>query len=169
MPSQASRILTPEQVVTLLAETPTRIAALTATRGPAELTTSSKCDEWSANQVLAHLRACADVWGECIATIIAGDRPTLQAVSPRTWIKQTDYFLQEFQSSLDAFNAQRSHLLAVLEPLSPEGWSRAATVLGAGRPLKWTVLSYAQRLASHEHPHIKQIERIVTTVRNVAL
>jgi hypothetical protein len=131
------------------------------------LHTSPNLDAWSANQVLAHLRACADVWGDAIATIIAADRPTLQAVSPRTWIKRTDYLEQEFLSSLGIFTAQRSHLLAVLEPLPPDGWSRAATVLGAGRPLEWTVLLYAQRLASHERSHIEQIERIVTTVCNM--
>ena len=164
MPSQASRSLTTQQVLTLLAETPTRIAVLTAGLAPAELYTSPNLDEWSANQVLAHLRACAEVWGNAIAAIIAEDRPTLQAVNPRTWINQTDYLQQEFRSSLDAFAAQRSNLLAVLEPLPPEGWSRAATVLGAGRPLERTVLDYAQWLASHERPHIKQIERIVNAL-----
>jgi hypothetical protein len=156
-------------VLTLLAETPTRIDALTASLTPAELNTSPNVDAWSAHQVLAHLRACADVWGDAIATIIAVDGPTLRAVSPRTWIKQTDYLQQEFRSSLDAVAAQRSHLLAVLEPLPPEGWSRAGTVLGAGRPFQWTVLFYAQRLASHERSHLGQITRIVTTVHNKTL
>jgi hypothetical protein len=162
VPSQASRSLTTQQVLTLLAATPPRLAALTASLAPAQLKTSPNLDEWSANEVLAHVRACADVWGGAIAAIIAQDRPTLRAVNPRTWIKRTDYLEQEFHSSLEAFTAQRSTLLAVLEPLPAEGWSRAATVLGGGRPLELTVLSYAQRLARHERPHIKQIERIVT-------
>ena len=157
MPSRASRPLTTQQVLTLLAETPTRIAALTAGLAPAELHTSPTLDQWSANQVLAHLRACADVWGDCIAAIIAKDQPTLQAANPRTWIKQTDYLKQEFRSSLDAFAAQRSNLVAVLELLLPEGWSRAATVLGAGRPLERTVLYYAQWLASHECPQSSRL------------
>jgi hypothetical protein len=169
VPSQASRSLTTQQVLTLLTETPTRIAALSAGLAPAELTTSPNVDEWSANQVLAHLRACADVWGDAIAAIIAQDQPTLQAVNPRTWIKQADYLKQEFSSSLDAFAAQRSHLWAVLEPLPPEGWSRAATVLGAGRPLERTVQYYAQWLAGHERPHIKQIERIVNTLHRMTM
>jgi len=164
VPSQASQLLTPQQVLTLLAETPIRIGALTASLAPADLKTSPKVDEWTAHQVLAHLRACADVWGDAIATIVAEDEPTLRAVSPRTWIKQTDYLQQEFQSLLEVFAAQRSHLVALLEPLPPEGWSRTATVLGAGRALQWTVLHYAQRLVDHERAHIRQIEHIVTTV-----
>lgn len=36
---------------------------------------------------------------------------------------------------------------------------------GAGKPLVRTVLSYAQWLARHERPHVKQIEHIVNTMR----
>ena len=157
--------LTIEQVLTLLAAAPTRLTAMTSSLAPAQLRSSLIPDEWSANDVLAHLRACADVWGDSIATIIAEDRPTIRAVNPRTWITRTDYLDLDFQPSLHAFVIQRADLLAVLEPLPPEGWSRTATVTGAGRPLTLTVLDYAQRLAIHERPHLKQIERAVNTIR----
>ncbi len=158
------RSLTIEQVLTLLAQMPPRIAALTASLVPAQLHTAPNPNEWSANDVLAHLRSCADVWGDCIALIIAQDKPTIRAVNPTTWIKQTDYPEQEFQPSLHACTKQRTDLLAVLEPLPPEGWSLGAIVTGAGKILERTVLSYAQWLARHERTHIKQIERIVNTM-----
>jgi hypothetical protein len=50
----------------MLAATPPRITALTAGLGPAQLHTAPAPDEWSANEVLAHLRACADMWDNCI-------------------------------------------------------------------------------------------------------
>jgi hypothetical protein len=156
--------LTIEQVLTLLAATPPRLAALTAGRAPAQLQTPPHPEEWSANDVLAHLRACADVWGGCIEAIIAHDMPALRAVNPRPWIQKTDYREQAFQPSLHAFATQRTQLLAVLEPLPPAGWARAATITGAGKVLERTVLSYAQWLALHERPHVKQIERIVNTL-----
>jgi DinB superfamily len=159
-----SRSLTIEQVLALLAQTPPRIAALTAGLSPAQLHTAPKQGEWSANDVLAHLRSCADMWGNCIAAILAEDRPTIRAVNPTTWIKRTDYPELEFRPSLQSFTTQRAELLAVLEPLPPEGWSRAATVTGAGRVLERTVLSYAQWLARHERSHFKQIEHIVNTM-----
>ncbi|MGH2501364.1 MAG: DinB family protein, partial [Ktedonobacterales bacterium] len=87
----ARRVLTIEQTLTLLAATPTRLAALTAGLTPAQLRTPPSPDEWSANDVLAHLRACADVRGGPIATILAEDTPTIRAVNPLTWIQQTDY------------------------------------------------------------------------------
>ena len=51
--------------------------------------------------------------------------------------------------------------MAVLEPLPQHGWSRTATVTGAGTVLQRTVLFYARWLAGHERPHVKQIGRIV--------
>ena len=160
-----AKLLPADQVLTRLAATPVRLAAVSAGLGPAQLHTAPHPDEWSANEVLAHLRACADMWGKSIMAMIAQDRPALRAVNPRTWIKHTDYLEQEFQPSLQAFTAQRTELLAVLEPLPAEGWARAATVTGAGKPLELTVRSYGERLALHERPHVKQIERIVQTTR----
>ena len=157
--------LTIEQVLTLLAQTPLRLAAVTVGLAPTQLRTDPGPDEWSAIDVLAHLRSCADVWGGCIATMLAEDRPTLRAVNPRSWIEQTDYRDLDFGSSLCAFTEQRAELLAVLEPLPPEAWSRAATVKGAGAVLERTVLTYGQKLAQHERAHVKQIERLVKTVR----
>jgi|SRR5215213_2333862 hypothetical protein len=156
-----NRSLTTEQVLNLLAETPQRIAALSAGLGPNQLRSQTNNDEWSANDVLAHLRACADVWGGCIIEIVAKERPVLRAVNPRSWIKQTDYLELEFQTSLRAFATQRAELLAVLESLPPEGWARAATVTGAGKILERSVLFYARWLAGHERPHVKQVEYIV--------
>jgi hypothetical protein len=122
--------------------------------------------EWSVTEVLAHLRSCADVWGGCIVTILAEDRPTLRAVNPRTWIKNTDYLELEFEPSLKAFTRQRADLLAGLEALGPEGWSRLAIVIGAGRPLKRTVQFDAQWLARRERSHYRQIQSAVNAVRN---
>ncbi len=161
-----TRSLTIEQVLTLLAETPARIAAVTADLPSAQLHTAPSHEAWSANDVLAHLRACADIWGACMQQMIAEDAPTLRAVNPTTWITKTDYPEQEFRPSLHAFAAQRADLLAVLAPLPREGWSRAATVTGAGPPLERTVLDYGRRLAGHERQHVTQVERIVATMRS---
>jgi hypothetical protein len=160
-----NKTLTIEQVLTLLAETPTRMASLTAGRTPAQLRTAPNPNEWSANDVLAHLRSCADVWGSCMAMMIAKDKLTLRAVNPTTWIDKTDYPELEFRPSLRAFTKQRADLLAVLEPLPHEAWSHTATVTGAGNVLERTVLFYGRWLAGHERPHLKQVARIVNAVK----
>ena len=97
-----NKTLTIEQLLGVLAETPQRIAALTVGLAPAQLRTAPAQDEWSANEVLAHLRACADVWGGCIVRLLAEDTPTLRAVNPRAWIDNTNYLQLEFPASLRA-------------------------------------------------------------------
>jgi len=161
--SKSRGSLTIAQALSLLEATPTRLAALTENLTLAQLRMAPAPDEWSANDILAHLRACADMWGKYIMAILAEDEPTLRAINPRTWIEQTNYRELDFQTSLRAFATQRAELLATLKPLPVEGWSRSATITGAGRPLTLTVLSYTQRLARHERPHVKQIERIGAT------
>ena len=156
--------LTIEQLLTRLAAAPPLIAKLTARMSPAQLRAVPTPGQWSANDILSHLRSCSDVWGDYIARILAEDHPTIRAVNPTTWIKKTGYPALEFRPSLHAFTTQRADLLSVLQPLPPEAWSRAATITGAGRPRERTVLSYAQWLANHERSHFKQIERLANTM-----
>lgn len=159
--------LTIDGILVQLTEQPKAIAALTAGLPRARLHGSRSRSEWSINDVLAHLRSCADMWGTCIATIVAEDRPTIRAVNPTTWIKSTDYPELEFRSSLRAFRTQRAELLALLRALPTAGWSRRATVTGAGRPVQRTVQDYARRLAQHERTHVAHIGRIVTEPSSV--
>jgi hypothetical protein len=162
----ASRALTIEEILTLLSEHPKRIAELTAGRPVAHLHTEPEPGEWSVNDVLAHIRACADVWGGAIARIIAEDAPTLKGLNPRTRIKQTGYPDLTFRTSLRAFVKQRSELLAVLESLPPEGWSRRATVLAWGQQYEKSVLEFATKLAGHERIHVKQIAAALDGARS---
>lgn len=161
----AAKTLTIAEVLTQLAETPRRLAELTAGLRPAQLRASPGGEEWSANEVLAHLRSCADVWGKSIATILAEDRPRIRAVNPRAWIKTTNYPGLEFAPSLRAYTEQRAGLLSVLESMPPAGWTRAATVTGTGQVVEWTVLFYTQRMAMHEGQHVDQVRSIVTALR----
>ena len=155
--------LTIDQVLTLLDEQPRAIAELTAGLPRAGLHSSTNRDQWSLNDVLAHLRSCSDMWGTYIATIVAEDRPTIRAVNPRTWIESTDYPEQEFALSLRAYRRQRLKLLALLRSLPKAGWSRTATVTGGGAPRERTVLDYARRLARHERSHVRHIGRIASS------
>jgi len=160
------RLLTIEQILTILAGTPPRIAGLTAGLSAAQLHTAPNPGAWSANDNLAHIRSCNVVWGSRMLTIITQDRPTFKGINPRSWIKKTDYLEQEFQPALLAFTTERAELLAVLEALPPEGWSCTGTLIDmVGKRLEQTVLGYADAMARHERSHAKQIERIVNMMR----
>ncbi len=163
----AHSALTREQILTLLAEGPGRITALVARLTPAQLRTAPAPEGWSATAVLAHLRACADVWGDCMATILEQEQPTIRAINPTTWVERTDYATLDFQPSFAAFTTQRAALLARLESLPPAAWTRSATVTGAGRRLERTMHFYAQWLATHERSHLKQFKQLTKTLNQV--
>ena len=152
------------QVMEQLRTTPVRLREVTAGVAPETLRTPPAPDEWSANEVLAHLRACSDRWGECATRIVEEDHPRLRATNPRIWITKTDYPDLEFAPSLRAFVRQRKALLAVLEHLEPDDWLRTGTLVGAGKPVDLTAHSYAERLARHERPHVKQIARTLAAL-----
>jgi DinB superfamily len=151
-----------DEILELLEAAGPRLTTATARVAPEVLLGAPADGEWSASEVLAHMRSCADVWGDGIARVLAEDHPTIRAMNPRQWIKRTDYREQAFHPSLRAFVEQRDALLLRLRGLTPADWARDATIVGAGKPLRWTVYSYAERLAVHERAHVTQIVRIVT-------
>jgi hypothetical protein len=157
--------LSVQRILSLLSEAPSRIAVFTTGLTSVQLSAAPAPGEWSANDVLAHLRSCADVWGNSIAIILDEPTPTIKAINPRTWIERTDYLELAFQPSFEVYAAQRAALLAVLERLSAEEWARAATITGAGKPYLKTALTYAEVLATHERSHVRQIQRIADSLR----
>jgi hypothetical protein len=97
-----------------LTATPALIRDLTTGATESVLHSRPTKDDWSANEVLAHLRACADVWGGCIEALLAEETPTIRAVNPRAWIDKTGYLDQPFDRSLRAFTSQRKRLVKAL-------------------------------------------------------
>lgn len=150
-----------EQVLTLLEQTPQRIETITGGLSDRQLGMATAPGEWSAVEILAHLRSCSDVWGGCIERILAEDHPTIRATNPTTYVGRTDYPTLEFGSSWAAYVAQRAAPLAVLHGLKRKQWERGAAVTGAGRPVERTLRGYAEWLAVHERTHIKQFSKAI--------
>jgi uncharacterized damage-inducible protein DinB len=155
-----------ESVLNSLAATPRLIATASEGLSPAQLRFKPDDDTWSMNEVLAHLRACADVWGKSIMAMIVQDHPTLRYISPRSWIKRTDYLSLHFRLSFEAFSTQRQALLQSLKALEPIDWSRGATFTATTKGREQTVLSYAQRISRHEVEHCEQISTLVKQAKH---
>ena len=148
-------------VLTALSETPTEIARITVGCSVRELHRKPEADAWSAREIVAHLRACAEVWGSSIERMLTEDHPTIRYVSPRGWIKKTDYLQQSFRESLGDFSQRRVKLIKALSELDPLDWSRGATFTATTLGREGTVLSYARRIADHEAQHLGQLQRTV--------
>lgn len=154
-----------KNILELLATTPSKIALMSEDIVSSNLYFRPDPKSWSANDVLAHLRACADVWGKSISEMIIKDKPQLRYISPRSWIRKTDYLKQDFQESLGAFTSQRRELLLILKDLEIKDWSRSATFTGTTKGREQTVFSYACRMAEHEHKHCVQIDSVLKLAR----
>jgi uncharacterized damage-inducible protein DinB len=112
---------------------------------------------WSANEVLAHLRGCADVRGAWIARMLEDNAPMIRYASPRTGMRKGNYAAEEFGANLREFGRQRTALVKTLSALPLTGWSRAATLTGTSPGWKQTVFEVAYGLATHELAHFDQI------------
>ena len=146
-----------EQFLELLREAPRRIAAATGGVAESRLYLRTREEPWSVSDILAHLRASADVRGKFIQSMLTQENPTLRYLSPRTYIKKTNYVELAFPESFQAYKKQRNELLNTLKDLSIQEWSRSAII--KDRPE--SVFSYTLYLTQHETAHCEQIEELL--------
>ncbi|MBK6422846.1 MAG: DinB family protein [Gemmatimonadetes bacterium] len=147
------------RALTALAAMPRQIVRIARGCNDLQLHRNPAPGAWSARDILAHLRACAEVWGRSIDRMITEDQPTIRYISPRGWIKRTNYLEQSFRDSLRAFSEARVGFVDRLSSLEPAAWSRGATFSGARTGADATVLGYARRILDHEAVHLDQIRR----------
>ncbi len=159
MPRGGSTPVDAREVLSTLSGMPGEFARIARGRTDASCRWKPQPDVWCAQEVLAHLCACADVWGRSIDRMIAGDHPTIRYVSPRGWIRKTDYPGQEFSVLLAGFTLARAAVVDRLAALGPKGWGRGATFTGTTLGRNATVLGYATRIAEHEMHHLPQLRR----------
>ncbi len=157
--------LSKDEIIAWLRAAPHRIAVATDGVSSHMLRAAPAPDTWSIVEIVAHLRACADVWGEAIDQILAARRPTFKAISPYTWLNQTDYRSLEFAATMRAYRRQRAALVRRLQGLPARAWERSAIVTGCGAPLERTLTWYALGIAGHEQSHLKHIERLLNDRR----
>lgn len=146
-----------EKYLATISETPGRIAQLAAGCDEAQLHFKADPKTWSASDILAHLRACADLWTHSIYAMLAEHEPAIPDIDERKWARVTRYAELPFHESLQAFSLQRGTLVRVLSDLSNESWERPASILGR----RHTVFTQTRRLAEHEMVHIKQLKSVL--------
>lgn len=150
-----------ELYIATLAETPRRIAACTQGLSDDLLARPPVPKAWSVQEILAHLRACADLWTFSIYAMLVADQPELADIHPRQWSKGLAKAEPGFQEAFQRFVLEREQLIRVLVGLAPEAWERSAQI-GKRRH---TVFSQVRRMALHEGEHCAQIEETLKPFR----
>lgn len=146
-----------EKYLSILSETPQRIQQ--AVMGMDEKYLQSQADDksWSVNQILAHLRSCADLWTHSIYAMLAEKEPVFSDINQRKWAKVTQYAEVSFAESFQAYALQRENLLRVLQALPFEAWERSALIFKR----RHTVFTQTRRMAKHETEHVEQIKNLL--------
>lgn len=146
-----------EKALSLLAATPVQLAALTARLTESRLRAAPDGKSWSAAEILAHLRACSDLWTHSIYAMLAEQDPVLPDINERKWAGAARYLESPFADSLQIFAMQRTELLRVLHGLEPGDWERPAEIFGR----RHAVFSQARRMAIHEDEHCVQLKALL--------
>lgn len=148
-----------DEVLAILRPSPDRLAELSTGVDPDLLLAEPSPGQWSARDVLAHILACCDTWGSAVLRLLREDTPVLRGTDPMVFLATADYEQRSYASLLERFTLLRSELLSALDSASSADWQRPGTLVGAGRPFPVTPLYYADKIARHERPHLKQITR----------
>lgn len=149
-----------DEVYAALVDTPSRLAAAVAGVPARVLAAPLTPGEWSGVRILAHLRACADLWGANATAMAQGRDSDIRTTDPEGWPELQRYERLTWAGSLRAMARQRSELLGVLGGLGRDEWTRTITVLTWGQQYPRNVLFYAERLAMHERSHARHLERL---------
>ena len=150
-----------EKHLGIISETPLQIKQLTNGLDEARLQFKPGDKSWSVNDILAHLRSCADLWTHSIYAMLAENNPELPDINERKWAKITRYDELSFVESFQAFSLQRENLLRVLKALPFESWERSAIIFER----KHTIFTQTRRMAKHETEHIEQIEKLLSVAQ----
>jgi len=146
-----------EKYLRIISETPQQIEQAAKGLEEARLQFKANAKSWSVNDILAHLRSCADLWTHSIYAMLAENEPMFSDIDERKWAKVTRYAELPFKESFQAFSLQRENLLRVLKALPFESWERSAIIFER----KHTVFSQVRRMAKHETEHCEQIATLL--------
>lgn len=150
----------PAELVEALASTEACLEAVGARLSATRLASAPDAGAWSANEILWHIRATADVYGEHIDRILNEDRPTWRHVSPRARMKKSRYDEQPFAESFAAFATQRAALVSRLGALPPEAWMRTAIVKTGAKQSPLALRERVWGMVTHEQVHCQQIQAL---------
>ena len=146
-----------EKFILVLSKTPHRINQTVKDLDEDRLQFRADASAWSANDILAHLRSCADMWTHSIYAMLAEKEPVFPDINERKWAKVTRYVELPFYDSLQAFSSQRENLVRVLKDLPFESWERPAII----NQRKHTIFTQVRRMAKHETEHCEQIHALL--------
>ena len=145
-----------EEALARMARTADDFAA--AIDGASEASLSRRPDSanWSAREIVCHIRDVEELFLDRIRLILATDVARFALVDPDPWVLLRQYERNDVSQALASFRRLREETLAVFHGLTPDQRERSGTHITRG-PL--TILDIALHSTWHDDNHLDQLRR----------
>ena len=121
-----------------------------------QLTKRPDPKNWSAKEVVCHVRDTEESFMMRFLSIMAMDDPKFLPVEPDRWAVERQYQRNDVEEALAAFKARREETLRFLRGLKPEQWERGGIHATRGR---MTLKDFVELMAWHDDNHLDQLKR----------
>jgi len=111
---------------------------------------------WSAKEVVCHIRDTEESFMARFQTIMAMDEPTFLPVEPDRWAADRQYLRNDGAEALETFRTRRDESLKFLLGLPPDQWERGGIHATRGR---MTIKDFVALMAWHDDNHLDQLRR----------
>jgi uncharacterized damage-inducible protein DinB len=111
---------------------------------------------WSAKEVICHIRDTEESFMARFETMLAMDEPRFPPVEPDRWAADRQYLRNDAAEALATFRARRDESLKFLLGLRPEQWERGGIHATRGR---MTLKDFVGLMAWHDDNHLDQCKR----------
>ncbi|HZE36292.1 MAG TPA: DinB family protein [Candidatus Eisenbacteria bacterium] len=131
-------------------------AAVVKNASDAQLTKRPDPKNWSAKEVVCHVRDIEESFMTRFLSIMAMDDPKFLPVEPDRWAVERQYQRNDVQEALAAFKTRREETLRFFRGLKPEQWERGGIHATRGR---MTLKDFVELMAWHDDNHLDQLKR----------
>src|SRR6266446_10677087 len=179
MPSREEYMRRPlERRLARLARTPDELDEAFRARSADVLARRPDASNWSATEIVCHLRDVEELFRIRFHTILALDDPKIltfgaepaalaawgiggpigHPLDPDRWAEERQYARNDPSQALSAFRRHRAETVALLESLTAAQWQRGGIHLRLGR---LTLGDWVASLAGHDDNHVDQLARTI--------
>jgi hypothetical protein len=144
------------EVLAEFASFPERLASVVAEAGPGALEQAAAPGEWSAPQVLGHLRDAALVYALRFRFIVLNPETFMPNMDEERWVSESRETGADVPALLETIAASRNDIARLLSRISDGEWQRS----GLHEVLGPVVLDeYVRHQVVHERGHLVQLTR----------
>ncbi len=131
-------------------------AAVVKNVSDTQLTKRPDPKNWSAKEVVCHVRDTEESFMTRFLSILAMDEPKFLPVEPDRWAVERQYQRNDVQEALAAFKTRREETLRFFRGLKPDQWERSGVHATRGR---MTLKDFVELMAWHDDNHLDQLKR----------